>query len=234
MKRDNIKRKKMWRNIRINIFLTFCTVFMCGAAWWVMKERKFQATTPADATLFLNGIIDGMYRNRYAVEYEDLLGLSSKELREYYVEQVAVETEYFCTLLNLEEMTEIQADVAEKYIMKLYQMIQFRVISSEKLENGNFELLVELRPLESLSFLSQEYLQEITEIAEKTGENSPKTQYAQLILEDAVAHLQPMTYGAPQEMTIRLERKNDAYYVNQDDWYHFQDKVIDYFGNYAE
>lgn len=205
-----------------------------------------------DASVYVQGELDAVYRGIYNEDYLDLVeDMTLADAEQKYSDNVTAEAEYLLYyFLGVEYPDDAVTAKAESLVKEIYSHAKYTVGEADKLQSGDFVVEVVLSPIEIMPLLTEESYSENWQAA--CAEKGITTQeqlnsvteeeyaaidalYAMAMLEEIEALLPQLSYGADQEIMLQMELGDDNYYsLVEEDWQYLDAVMIDYYGDYAE
>lgn len=206
----------------------------------------------ADASTYVRGELDAVYRGVYNEDYLELVeDMTKADAEEKYKANVSAEAEYMLYyFMGVEYPDDAVTAKAESLIKEIYSHAQYTVGEADKLQSGDFVVEVTLSPIEIMSLLPEDIFGEKWQAA--CAEKGITTQeqlnnvseeeyaaidaaYAMALLEEVEGLLPQLSYGADQDIMLQLELGDDNYYsMVEEDWQYLDGVMIDYYGDYTE
>ena len=111
-----------------------------------------------DATTFIQGELDTVYRGVYSEDYLNLVeDMTRADAEEKYQSNVSAEAEYLLYyFLGVEYPDDAVTAKAESLIKEIYSHAQYTVGEADKLQSGDFVVEVTLSPIEIMPLLPEE------------------------------------------------------------------------------
>lgn len=204
-----------------------------------------------DATTYIQGELDAVYRGIYNEEYLDLVeDMTQSEAEEKHRANVAAEAEFFLSFLDVEYPNDEVTAKAENLVKEIYSKAKYTVGEADKLQSGDYVVEVVISPIEIMDKLSDETaracweeacakygitdMEELTDITEEEYAEIDVA-YGMNILEKVKALLPELSYGEDQNVMLHLELGEDDYYtLAESGWQKLDEIMIDYAGAYVE
>lgn len=209
----------------------------------VMTACEFGGVTKKDATAYVQGEFDAAYLGKYNKDYMKLLEIDEKEAQDTYDWNISEEARITLLYFAIDYPTDAHNARAQELVKKIYSYAKYEIMPAEKTKDGDFEIEVKVSPMDIYQQITDEDLQAIwTEVSGGVNGNDMTqeeyeacdSEYADRILDLIESKIPNIGYENEQTITIRLELDSDNMYVmNEDDWREFDDRVIDYSGDYA-
>lgn len=204
-----------------------------------------------DASIYVQGELDAVYRGVYNEDYLDLVeGMTKADAEEKYQSNVSAEAEYLLYyFLEMEYPDDAVTAKAESLIKEIYSHAQYTVGEADKLQSGDFVVEVVLSPIEIMTLLPEDIYYENWQAAcaakgvttqEELNSVSEEeyaaidAAYAMAMLKEIEDLLPQLDYGEDQEIMLQMELGDDNYYtLVEEDWQYLDGVMIDYYGDYA-
>lgn len=205
-----------------------------------------------DASTYIQGELDAVYRGVYNDEYLELVeDMTKADAEEKYKANVSAEAEYLLYyFLGAEYPDDAVTAKAESLVKEIYSHAQYTVGEADKLQSGDFVVEVTLSPIEIMPLIPEESYAEHWQAAcaekgittQEQLNNVSEEEYAAIdaayamgMLEEVESLLPQLSYGADQEIMLQLELGDDNYYsLVEEDWQYLDGVMIDYYGDYTE
>lgn len=204
----------------------------------------------ADASTYVQGELDAVYRGVYNEDYLELVeDMTKADAEEKYKSNVSAEAEYLLYyFLGVEYPDDAVTAKAESLIKEIYSHAKYTVGEADKLQSGDFMVEVTLSPIEIMPLLAEETYSEHWQAAcmekgittQEELNNVSEEEYAAIdavyamaMLEEVEALLPQLSYGEDQAIMLQLELGEDNYYsMVEEDWQYLDSVMIDYYGDY--
>jgi|GEM_PF-438665 len=200
-----------------------------------------------DAVNYVQWLIDAAYLGKFNEKYVDLVeGSTMQDLEDLYESNVVAEAEAFRRYMSIEVATDEQVARSEELIRTIYSHSKYEVLSSNKLESGNYVVEVKVSPIDILQKVTDEDINTIWgEVTANVDQNTLNTmsddeysaleiEYTQRVLDLVESLIPSLGYEKDQNVALQLILDSDGYYVlSDDDWINLDYKIIDYTGDYA-
>ena len=200
-----------------------------------------------DAVNYVQWLIDAAYLGKFNEKYVDLVeGSTMQDLEDLYESNVVAEAEAFRRYMSIEVATDEQVARSEELIRTIYSHSKYEVLSSNKLESGNYVVEVKVSPIDILQKVTDEDINTIWgEVTANVDQNTLNTmsddeysaleiEYTQRVLDLVESLIPSLGYEKDQNVALQLILDSDGYYVlSDDDWVNLDYKIIDYTGDYA-
>lgn len=200
-----------------------------------------------DAVNYVQWLIDAAYLGKFNEKYVDLVeGSTMQDLEDLYESNVVAEAEAFRRYMSIEVATDEQVARSEELIRTIYSHSKYEVLSSNKLESGNYVVEVKVSPIDILQKVTDEDINTIWgEVTANVDQNTLNTmsddeysaleiEYTQRVLDLVESLIPSLGYEKDQNVALQLLLDSDGYYVlSDDDWVNLDYKIIDYTGDYA-
>lgn len=203
-----------------------------------------------DATTYVQGELDAVYKGIYSQEYIDLVDdMTEADAQEKHDYNVSAEAPFLLDYLTIEYPDDAVTAKAESVIAEIYSHAKYTVGKADKTQNGDFTVEVTLSPIEILSQLEdQVYLdnwqaaladagittqEQLDALSEEDYAEIDRS-YGMAMLESLEALIPELTYGADQIVMLQLKLEDDAYSLVETGWQTLDQIMIDYAGNYVQ
>ena len=205
-----------------------------------------------DASVYIQGELDAVYRGIYNEDYLELVeDMTLEDAEEKYQTNVSAEAEYLLYhFLGVEYPDDAVTAKAESLVKEIYSHAQYTVGEADKQQSGDFVVEVVLSPIEIMPLLAEESYAENWQAAcagkgvttQEQLNSVTEEEYAAIdalyamgMLGEIEALLPQLDYGVDQEIMLQLELGDDDYYtLVEEDWQYLDAVMIDYYGDYAE
>ena len=200
------------------------------------QEARMQA--------YVQGYLDLTYKGQLNQDYMKEMDLTEEEAQERYEQGIQVEVDFFENIVGI---IDYPTDEINQRLMELYKEIyshsDYTVVSSNKLESGNYVVEVTVRPIDIMTNFTPDDFQEVfTQILSDMGITTQEqlnamseeeyqkvdAQYAQKVLDLVEAQLPNIGNGEEESFTVQIEDDGDIWNPSQDDFDRIDMAIIDY------
>ena len=209
-----------------------------------------------DATTYIQGELDCVYKGVVSQEYVDLVeGMTEEDALDNYEANVSAEAMRMLSYLGAEGIVdgtsiypEGTADdmfaQAEALVKEIYSNAKYTVNKADKLQSGDFAVEVVVSPIELFHLLPDSAGPDTwTQVCLSQGVEDTSTlsdeaylaldvAYAVSMMEQVEALLPQLSYGEEQNVMLQMKLEDDYYTLVDASWYTLDDMIIDYAGSY--
>lgn len=204
-------------------------------------------TITADEAVFLvQGNLDEIYLNKTNDVYLELLGLTADEAEATFLQNVLLESEFFCLYWGIvdtdkgESFDALNSSLVNQITglyKEIYSHAKYTVSPAVEMDNGNYAVDVVISPINVMTLADAAY--EATNAAfQARYDLSHMTDaqyqaycdaYAQMIIDLVKAQMPNLGYLPDVTVTLHVEKDANGYFsVNGDDFNDLDAYVIDY------
>ena len=202
-----------------------------------------------DASTYVQGELDAVYKGIYNKEYIDLVDdFTEADAQEKHDYNVSAEAPFLLEYLTIEFPDDAVTAKAESVVAEIYSHAKYTVGKADKTQSGDFTVEVTLSPIEILSQLEDQVFldnwqaaladagvttqEQLDALSEEDYADIDRA-YAMSMLEAVEALIPELTYGTDQIVMLQLKLEDNAYSLVETGWQTLDQIMIDYGGNYA-
>lgn len=232
-----MRKSTKWAAMAGAVVLTL-TLTACGSINLNFggQEARMQA--------YVQGYLDLTYKGQFNQDYMKEMDLTEEEAQERYEQGIQVEVDFFENSVGI---IDYPTDQINQRLMELYKEIyshsDYTVVSSNKLESGNYAVEVTVRPIDIMTNFTPDDFQEVfTQILSDMGITTQEqlnamseeeyqkvdAQYAQKVLDLVEAQLPNIGNGEEKSFTVQIKDDGDIWNPSQDDFDSIDMAIIDY------
>ena len=198
---------------------------------------------------YVQGYLDLTYLGQFNDDYMEEMELTQEEAQERYEQGLQVEVEFFEQGVGLFDYPneETEARLTQLY-QEIYSHSDYTVVSSNKLESGNYAVEVTVRPIDIMTKFTPEDFQEVfTQVLSEQGITTQEqleamseadyqeldNVYAQRVMDMVEAELPNVGHGEEESFVVQIQDDGDMWTPVQEDFDAIDMAMIDYsnFGN---
>lgn len=205
-----------------------------------------------DITLLVQGNIDAIYLGKYDPDYLELVDDTEEGAERDYLDGLEVEADYFSRYWGIVDTSygesyddldeSLRNEIVELY-REIYSHSKYEVQNAVKQDDGSYTVKVLVEPIDIMRQASELYdndgyepLNEFWERAAQTDFSSMSDEeymaytheYGEIIVQMVRDLLPSLGYGEQKSQVIQVEKEDDVWSINEDDWGIFDAYVIDY------
>lgn len=193
---------------------------------------------------YVQGYLDLTYKGHFNDEYLQEMDLTEEEAQERYEQGIQVEVEFFQSNVGIFEYPteEITQKLTELY-KEIYSHSDYTVVSSNKLDSGNYVVEVTVRPIDIMTNFTPDDFQAIFETAladmgvttqeqlDTMGDEEYQKVdqlYAQQVVQMLEEKMSSIGNGEEKSFTVQIEDDGDMWSPSRDDFDAIDLAIIDY------
>ena|GEM_PF-1964533 len=195
-----------------------------------------KSTQIYDMELYIQGSLECMYYGKTSSDFYNIVEFDATEAREMLVENVDIEFEYFVYWFDI-QTENFPANVSDALIAEgkdilteIYSHSKFEVVSTEKQNNGDYIVTLEVTPMTVFDVYFEDYFEDNYEAYYKAysdgySDDMTEEEYAELVsateemwVRNIYGCLKAiisggMPYGRTETIEIRVYQDRDDYYT---------------------
>jgi hypothetical protein len=194
------------------------------------------------AAVLVQGNIDEIYVGECSAEYLELLECSEEEVQEVYNSAIESGVESFNYYFSIDELSDETTEKVAELYRNIYSKVRYSVGGATKTDETTFSVEVTIEPLDLFERVQSDFEQFVgesdfyekyvnTDVDNMT--DAERSQYdedwAQAMLELCNEELENAGYKDAENLTMKVvENEDGVWYVSEDDFYNFTDRIIYY------
>lgn len=205
-----------------------------------------------DVTTLVQGNIDEIYLGKFDADYLEMVDSTEEEAKQAYLDGLEVEAEYFANYWGIvdasygesyEDLDEsLRADIVDLY-KEIYSKSKYEIQPASKQSDGNYTVKVLVDPIDIMEqavdlYTNDEY-EPLNEFWDKYAQTDFSTmsdedynaythEYGQVVVQLVRDQLPNLGYKEQKSQVLQVEKKDDVWSINADDWGIFDSYVIYY------
>lgn len=205
-----------------------------------------------DVTTLVQGNIDEIYLGKFDADYLKMVDSTEEEAKQAYLDGLEVEAEYFANYWGIvdasygesyEDLDEsLQSDIVDLY-KEIYSKSKYEIQPATKQSDGSYTVKVLVDPIDIMEqavdlYTNDEY-EPLNEFWDKYAEtdfsvmsdedyNAYTHEYGELVVQLVRDQLPNLGYKEQKSQAIQVEKTDDVWSINADDWGIFDSYVIYY------
>lgn len=205
-----------------------------------------------DVTTLVQGNIDEIYLGEFDADYLKMVDSTEEEAQQAYLDGLEVEAEYFANYWGIvdasygesyEDLDEsLQSDIVDLY-KEIYSKSKYEIQPAAKQSDGSYTVKVLVDPIDIMEqavdlYTNDEY-EPLNEFWDKYAEtdfsvmsdedyNAYTYEYGELVVQLVRDQLPNLGYKEQKSQAIQVEKTDDIWSINADDWGIFDSYVIYY------
>lgn len=174
-----------------------------------------------DAAAYVESAVESVYLGEHD-NYEEFVGISQEEAEETYQEHLRSESMYFAEVFGFTQ-TDATLYRTMAFYRQLYNHSKFEAVSSEKMENGGYQVTMEISPVSLFPDHAAEIEKRVLDFSQMVsdGDFEGKSQkeidsaYCNYLLNFLELQLENTGWESPKTITIELSADNNTYVISE-------------------
>lgn len=193
---------------------------------------------------YVQGYLDLTYKGQCNDDYLQEMDLTEEEAQEQYEQSIQVEVEFFQNNIGLFDYpSEETTQKLTQLYKEIYSHSDYTVVSSSKLDSGNYVVEVTVRPIDIMTNFTSDDFQAIFEtvladmgvttqeqldaMSEEDYQKADQL-YAQQVVQMLEEKMGSIGNGEEKSLTVQIEDDGDMWSPSQDDFDAINLAIIDY------